>query len=162
MDQNNALHLGGQGIDDTFGPGQQLYLTTGDVTELLYLLRNVEQSISQKLAGSNLCYYLGHLNSRAIDINYKSSGQLEEVLFHIIPLGFSQGKAIVHNCAVVLAKIFSTERLGIFEEKDGGLLLNLLITLLNYWIAELMLLDTFLLTNIVELLETLIKSGNKA
>lgn len=39
-------------------------------------------------------------------------------------------------------------------------MLNLIVTLLNYWIAELVSADNFLLGSVVELLEVLIKSGN--
>jgi len=94
-----------------------------------------------------------------LDSDLKNYPHMVEALYHIIPLGFSPSKVIVHNCAVCILKAFSTERLFIFEEKEGSVILNLVITLLNYWIAELISTDNFLLSSVTELLEILIKSG---
>jgi hypothetical protein len=116
---------------------------SGDADELLYMLKNVQQSVTQKLA----------------DSNYRKYPHLEEVLFTVIPMGFGQSKVVVHNVGVVLNKIFANEKLQMLEDREGSLLLNLLITLLNYWIAELVMNDNYLLTTTVELLEILVKSS---
>lgn len=65
----------------------------------------------------------------------------------------------MHNVSVVLNKIFGTERLNILEDKKNALLLNLLITLLNFWIGDIIYVDNFLLSSCVDLLEILIKSS---
>jgi len=84
---------------------------------------------------------------------------LEEILLNIVPLGFSPSRVIVHNVAVVMMKTFSTERLSILEGKDNAKVLNLVVTLLNFWIGELISQDNFLLGHVINMLEVLIKSG---
>ena len=84
---------------------------------------------------------------------------MEEILLNIVPLGFSPSRVIVHNVAVVMMKTFSTERLSILEGKDNAKVLNLVVTLLNFWIGELISQDNFLLGHVINMLEVLIKSG---
>lgn len=119
-----------------------MHLTT-DIQELLFMLKSLEQNICCKLA----------------DCSYKNQENLNEILVSLIPLGFSQSRVIVHNIAVVLNKVFATERLNIFEDKANTLIFNLTITLINYWIADLVSNDNFLLSATVDLLEILNKSG---
>lgn len=65
----------------------------------------------------------------------------------------------MHNVSVILNKIFASERLNILEEKKNQLVLNLLITLLNFWIGDIITTDNFLLSSCIDLLELLIKSS---
>ena len=95
-----------------------------------------------------------------LDSDFKKYHNIEEALYTILPLGFSQSKVIVHNVGVILNKIFANERLDLLENKEGTLLLNMIVTLLNYWIAELITNDNYLLGSTIELLEKLIKSRN--
>jgi hypothetical protein len=81
------------------------------------------------------------------------------VLLNVIPLGFSPSRVIVHNVAVILMKSFSTERLYILEGKDNAKILNMLVTVLNFWIGEHIGGDNFLLGHVINLLEILVKSG---
>lgn len=119
-----------------------MHLTT-DIQELLFMLKSIQQNICSKLA----------------DCSYKNYENLSEILVALIPLGFSQSRVLVHNVAVVLNKVFSTERLDIFENRENSLIFNLTITLINYWIADLVSSDNFLLSATVDLLEILSKSG---
>lgn len=108
------------------------------------MLKSIQQNICSKLA----------------DCSYKNFEPLNEILVALIPLGFSHSRVIVHNVAVVLNKVFATERLDLFEERSNSLVFNLVITLINYWIADLLNSDNFLLSATVDLLEILSKSGN--
>jgi hypothetical protein len=121
----------------------EMHLTT-DIQELLFMLKSIQQNICSKLA----------------DCSYKNYENSTEILVSLIPLGFSQSRVIVHNIAVILNKVFSTERLNIFEDRSNALIFNLTITLINYWIADLVSNDNFLLSATVDLLESLSKSGN--
>lgn len=76
-----------------------------------------------------------------------------------MPLGFSPSKVIVHNASVCLLKCIANERLSIFDDHEGTVILNLIVTLLNYWIAELIPTDSYLLSMTIEILEILTKSG---
>ena len=62
---------------------------------------------------------------------------------------------------IPIFKILSTERLGFIEDRNNALLFNLLITMLNYWISDLIASDNFLLSSTIDLLEILTKSGGK-
>lgn len=72
------------------------------------------------------------LTKNKLDCSFLNYSNLEEVLSYIIPLGFSQSRVVMHNVSVILNKIFASERLNILEEKKNLLILNLLITLLNF------------------------------
>lgn len=116
---------------------------TSDIQELLFMLKSIQQNICSKLA----------------DCSFKNYENSTEILVALIPLGFSQSRVIVHNIAVILNKVFSTERLNVFEDRGNSLIFNLTITLINYWIADLVSSDNFLLSATVDLLEILSKSG---
>lgn len=119
---------------------------SGDTDELLSMMKNMLQSIAQKLADSE---YGGNVN---VDIS--------EILHNLIPLGFCPRKVTVHNSAVALLKAVTSDRMQFLDERERNTVLNLIITLMNYWIAELITHDAFLLANVVELLEVLAKSRN--
>jgi hypothetical protein len=89
----------------------------------------------------------------------KSYPHLIEALHHTVPLGFSPSKVIVHNASVCLLKCIANERLAVFDDHEGTVILNLIVTLLNYWIAELIPTDSYLLSMTIEILEILTKSG---
>lgn len=116
---------------------------TGEITEILQMLKNIQQSICQKLA----------------DSDYSNYGYITDVLLNIIPMGFCPRKVVVHNSAIVIYKCVTSDRLEFVEDRERDTVLNLLITLLNYWIAELIQSDNFLLGYVVDTLEVLIKSG---
>jgi len=107
------------------------------------MLKNIQQSICQKLA----------------DSDYSNYGYITDVLLNIIPMGFCPRKVVVHNSAIVIYKCVTSDRLEFVEDRERDTVLNLLITLLNYWIAELIQSDNFLLGYVVDTLEVLIKSG---
>jgi hypothetical protein len=46
-----------------------------------------------------------------------------------------------------------------FEEKENQITFNLVITLFNFWIGDLIFTDNYLLTLTVDMLDTLIKSS---
>lgn len=66
---------------------------------------------------------------------------------------------MLHNTAVLLNKVFLNENLDIFEDKTCAIIFNLLITLLKFWIGDLIYGDNFLLSATVDLLEVLVKSS---
>ena len=118
---------------------------SGDIHDLLNLLKNLQQSISAKVA----------------DYDLKNFEEKETVLRVLLPLGFSQAKRVVHNLSVVLNKLFANEDLQLLEFKENALLFNLMITMLNYWVTDLVPNDNFLLNAITELLEVMTKSGKR-
>jgi hypothetical protein len=131
-------------ISQPQGPSYGRVKFSGDTDELLSMMKNMLQSIAQKLADSE---YGGNVN---VDIS--------EVLHNLIPLGFCPRKVTVHNSAVALLKAVTSDRMQFLDERERNTVLNLIITLMNYWIAELITHDAFLLANVVELLEVLAKS----
>jgi len=116
---------------------------TADIQELIFMLKSLQQNICSKLA----------------DCSYKNFENTKEILVSLIPLGFSQSRVIVHNIAVILNKVFGCERLNVFEDRENSLIFNLTITLINYWIGDLVNNDNFLLSATVDLVEILNKSG---
>lgn len=58
-----------------------------------------------------------------------------------------------------MRRILDTERLYIFDSDENTIVFNLLITVLNFWIGDLIFQDNALLSTVVEILEILIKSG---
>lgn len=59
-----------------------------------------------------------------------------------------------------MRRILDTERLYIFDSDENTIVFNLLITVLNFWIGDLIFQDNALLSTVVEILEILIKSAN--
>jgi hypothetical protein len=89
------------------------------------------------------------------DADLKNTSYDEDILINILPLGFSTSKVIIHNVAVILAKLFSGERLYVIE--NNPVQGNLLVMVLNYWLHDVVSADSFLLNTTVDLLETLVK-----
>ena len=85
---------------------------------------------------------------------------MEVLLGELIPLGFSAtSKGIMHNVATVIKKIFDFERLNMFEDNEFYVVFNLIVTLLNFWVADICHNDNYLMTLVIDILETLTKSS---
>lgn len=65
----------------------------------------------------------------------------------------------MHSVGAVLRRIVVTERLELFEIPENQIVLNLLVSLLHFWICELIFADNFLLQLVVDILEILFKSS---
>ncbi len=131
--------------------------TSNDISEILFLLRNVQQSLSKKLAGNSTTF----LFTIVVDSDIQNAPKLEEILLNVTPMGFTTTRAIIHNVAIVMTKAFSTERLQILEGKLNSKLLNMVVTVLNFWIGEFITHDQYLFGYVINILEILIRSGKE-
>ena len=60
---------------------------------------------------------------------------------------------------MLFVKAIRPDNLILFDGPEGKVAVGLIVTLINYWVAELVKDDTFLLEGIVELLDILLKSS---
>ncbi|CAD8183219.1 unnamed protein product [Paramecium pentaurelia] len=117
---------------------------THDLNELTFMLKSITQTIIAKLAEAEL----------------GSPETQMEIMQLIVPVGFSlQQKAINHNTALTLKRIFENERLQFLDDQSYALISQLLIKLLQFWTNDLIFQDQFLLNLTVDLLEILTKSA---
>ncbi|CAK74396.1 unnamed protein product (macronuclear) [Paramecium tetraurelia] len=117
---------------------------THDLNELTFMLKSITQTIIAKLAEAEL----GPPETQM------------DIMQLIIPVGFSlQQKAINHNTALTLKRIFENERLQFLDDQSYALISQLLVKLLQFWTNDLIFQDQFLLNLTVDLLEILTKSA---
>ena len=75
-------------------------------------------------------------------------------------MGFNvASKMVMHNVAHAINKILLTERMHIFENPKNAILFNQIITLVNFWVGDVIFTDSVLLSAIIDIIEILIKSG---
>ncbi|CDW78890.1 UNKNOWN [Stylonychia lemnae] len=125
-------------------PSGQLNLHGGSNTEeLIIMLKNLQQTIVNKIAMSQIQ-------------EYPNTVQLLEL---IIPLGFNPNKQVIHNICLILSRAIDFQNVRLFDDPINRNLLELILLMVQLWITDYVEQDSFILGSVVELIEILIHSA---
>ena len=112
----------------------------GNSQDLLEMLKNLQNSVVAKLAASDL-----HQHE-----------DVEDLLSNTINLGFSMNTSLIHNVCTILSKVLTPFTAQVFDKESNRNLQDLTVLLIQYWLNEICVNDTYLMTHVVLIIENLI------
>ncbi|CAG9330504.1 unnamed protein product [Blepharisma stoltei] len=126
-------------VPDENGPG---FISAHDTHELLSMLSTIQENIVGKL-------------SEAAVVAHQPP---EELILSILPLGFTQNPATLHSVCTILTKGIHEGTVRLLDDRSYSNLLSMLITVLQYWVMELMDRDSIVQQAVIDILEICMRS----
>ena len=75
-------------------------------------------------------------------------------------MGFNPNKQMIHNICLILSRAIDYDNVRLFDDPINRTVLELILLMVQQWIVDFSETDSFILSSVVELVETLLHSHN--